>query len=127
MREQLRIAGPGVRVGVPIGEGRAEQVQCGGCPLVLLLAVDLLAGDGLDEAVHAQRLAVLADRNQRVAPQRADGLLVGKRGSHGRGEPLGQRIGAAGRQAAGDVVGGQECAQHQQFLGCRRLLAEALD
>ncbi len=69
-------------------------------------------------------MPILAGLDQRVPPQRADGLLIGERGSDGYGEPLGQHIRMLSGEATGDILGVQEGAQYQQILGCRRLLAQ---
>jgi hypothetical protein len=59
-----------------------------------------------------------------AAPNR---LLVAKRIAHGGSQPLWQHLRVIGRQAAGDVVGGQERAQAQHILSGGRLGAQALD
>jgi hypothetical protein len=127
VRQQPRTRRPGGRVGRLDRKGRTDKGQRGSCPLAFLVLVELLAGDRLNEAVKAQRLAVPASREQRVPPQRTDGLLVGERGPHGYAEPLGQHFWVLWGQAAGDVVWGQEGAQRQQILGCRHLLAQPLN
>ena len=90
---------------------------------MVLLRLELVADDCLDQPVHAQPLSVLAGLDQRVAPQRPDGLLVGERVLDGGGQPLWQQVGVLDGQVAGDVLGSQERTQAQQVLGGGGLLA----
>jgi hypothetical protein len=68
---------------------------------LLLLRVELVADDHLDQPVHAQPLPILAGLDQRVATQRPDSLLVGKRVTDGAGELFGQQLGVLGGQVRG--------------------------
>jgi hypothetical protein len=67
-----------------------------------------MADHRLDQPVGAERLG--GRRHQRVAAQRPKHLPEAQRIPYGASEALGQHLRMLDRQAAGEIVGGQEGA-----------------
>jgi hypothetical protein len=126
--QQLGAAGPERGVGQLLDrawEGSRQQLDRGGCPVPLLLLIELVAQHRLDQAMHRQ--AAVSHFQQGITASRPDGLgkLVEVGGR--TGQRLGQHLGALLQQVRWDGVGSQERAQQQQVGGHRGSVLHRLE